>query len=435
MKKIFVFAIILCLAALAVGLSACGKAKVAKIEVDNTPKKTSYYIGEQLDVSGCTINVLYSDNSVRTVEVTDDMVSALDATAVGAKTVIITYTEDGRSYTTPLTLHVASRPPSSMRILTMPTKSEYIEGETIDLTGLTVEVSYTDTQKITVSAYDLSYRKVTATLDTESVSVGFGSLTLEVPVRVVPVAVTGIEATVIGDHIYRNQTLARNLFEVQYVYNNGNRLPTGEDATLQEEGERVEDVGPLTLHFVLGEYRCSLDVEAAEDVVRSVALVDAPLCYAVGDVFNWRDVVLSVDFAHTAGVRYTMGRDTYAGLTLTIADCTVFDHSGVMQIDVVSEGRTYASFYVGVDVVAPVRWRVASGANEVTDVEVGEVPKPLNLMLYAVLSDGTERLVWHRWRAEEGETVTLSEPAVAGQTTATLYYEGLSYDFAINVVQ
>jgi len=433
MKKLFVLAIILCLAALAVGLTACDKVKVAKIEVDNAPQKTNYYIGEQLDTAGCTINVLYSDNSVRTVDVTADMVSALDASAVGPKSVIITYTEDGVSYTTSMTVHVVSRPPSSLRVLTPPDKVEYIEGEPIDLTGLTVEVGYTDTQRITVTERDLSYPSLTATTDMTSVTVGFASLTLDVPIRVIPVAITGIEASVVDGSVYRNQTLSLYLFNVQYVYNNGTRAPIL-DATFAEEGEVVADVAPLTLHFAKDSYQCTLPITPVEDEVAAVSLASAPYGYAVGDAFRWRDVVLSVDFAHASDVTYTMGRDTYAGLTLSVADGTVLE-SGALDVSVGDASRTYTTFRVGIGDVVPVRWRVASGGDRVVEVSVGSVPQPVNLMLYAVLSDGNEVLVWHRGRAEAGVEVTLPSAAVAGQTEATMYYRGFPYTFPIRVVE
>ena len=426
--------LILCLATLAVGLTACNRAKVTKIEVDNMPQKTGYYIGEQLDVTGCTLNVLYSDNSVRTVPVSADMVSALDTSGVGTKSVIITYTEGGNTYTTSMALRVVSRPPSSLSILTLPDRTEYVEGETVDLTGLTVEVYYTETQHVTVTERDLVYQAVTATTDLTSVTVGFASLTIEVPIHVVPVTLTGIEATVAEGRLYRNQTLSAYLFNVEYVYNNGTRTPIM-DAQFTEDGEVVEDVGTKELHFAKDDYRYTLSATVVEDEIVAVSLVSAPYGYAIGDAFRWQDVVLSVDFAHASAVTYTMGRDTYAGLSLNVADGTSLSDSGAVDIVVVALGRTFLTFRVGVGDPIPVRWRVASGGDTVVEVHLGYVPQPTNLMLYAVMSDGSEQLVWHRGRAEAGVEVTMPAAATMGQTQATLSYMGLDYTFAILVVE
>ena len=129
-----------------------------------------------------------------------------------------------------------------------------------------------------------------------------------------------------------------------------------------------------------------------------------------------------------------MGRDSYAGLALSVADGTVLE-GGSLDISVQAATRTYLTFRVGVGDVVPVRWRVASGGDQVIEVQAGSVPQPVNLMLYAVLSDGSEVLVWHRGRAEAGVEVTLPSAVVAGQAEATMYYRGFPYTFPIRVVE
>ncbi len=61
------------------------------IRIASMPYKTSYYVGQKLDLSGCSIDVTYSDNSVKNVTVTDDMVSGFDSDTAGRKTIIVTY--------------------------------------------------------------------------------------------------------------------------------------------------------------------------------------------------------------------------------------------------------------------------------------------------------------------------------------------------------
>ena len=439
MKKVLMLCSILLLLALISSLAACDKVKVSRIEVDQLPKKTNYYIGDSLDLEGCTISVIYSDNKVETVSVTEDMVSALDTSGIGTKSVIITYTAAGVNYTTSMTLHVVSRPPSSMRVLTPPTKAEYVEGETIDIDGLTVAVTYTEDQVVTVYARDLTYRSEVAVLGQTSVTVGLGNLTLEVPIRVLPVTKTGIEVGCIADCLYRNETLHVGLFEVDYVYNNGTKLRAS-DVRLLEEGQTVSSVGPMTLHFVATDeegatYEGTAEVTAVEDEIRSVSLATAPLCYDVGATFAWQAVELSVDFVHASSVRYTMGVDAYADLRLSIADGAVLSEAGAVAVDVLHGDEVFCTFRVAVGGVAPVRWRVEEGEDMVVEVEVGQVPSPTMLMLYAVMSDGSEVLVWHRWRAASGVEVLQPAAAEAGDTTATLVYQGLAYTYPIRVVE
>ena len=64
---------------------------VDSIRVNSTGHKTSYTVGSPLDVAGLTIEAAYSDQSTRTVPVTEHMVSGFDSSTAGSKTLTITY--------------------------------------------------------------------------------------------------------------------------------------------------------------------------------------------------------------------------------------------------------------------------------------------------------------------------------------------------------
>ena len=421
--------------ALSAVLTACNKATVTHIEIADMPLKTNYYEGESLDVAGCTIHVFYSDNSVRTEAVSTDMTSALNTTGVGPKSVTVSYEEGGKTYTTTMTLRVVSRPASALYLVTPPQKSAYVVGETVSIEGVEVEIYYTDTQRYVVSARDLNYTPVVAEMGMTSVVVGVANLTLEVPITVSAVAATGIRAESLEPNVYRNQVLAPSAFAVYYVYNNGTET-RADEFDLRETGT-VVTAGAYTLHFeathpAYGTFGCTLQVSAVEDEVRAVRLVEAPLSYAVGDAFRWQEVRFSVDFAHAYNVPYTMGRDDYAPLTLDVADGETLE-AGARYVSVSVDGETLARYRIGVGVLAPVRWRIETGADEVVRCAVGEVPAPVALNLYAVMTDGSEVYVWHNWKAVAGVDVEMPAPAQVGQTKATLVYEGLEYTFAIQV--
>jgi hypothetical protein len=91
------------------------------------------------------------------------------------------------------------------------------------------------------------------------------------------------------------------------------------------------------------------------------------------------------------------------------------------------------TFRIGVGASVPVRWRVLEGADEIVVVREGAVPTPDYLVLVAVMSDGSEVTVWQRWRA--AVEVTLPQAAVAGQTAASIVYDGLAYTYPIKVTQ
>ena len=66
-------------------------ASVTSISVTTQPTKTSYTVGESLDVTGAKITVTYSDSTTAVVDVTAAMCSGFDSSTAGTKTVTVTY--------------------------------------------------------------------------------------------------------------------------------------------------------------------------------------------------------------------------------------------------------------------------------------------------------------------------------------------------------
>ena len=66
---------------------------ITAIEIGNYPDTTEYNIGEELDITGLTIVVNYSDGSQKEVPVTLDMVIAPSMNKEGQTDVIIKYEE------------------------------------------------------------------------------------------------------------------------------------------------------------------------------------------------------------------------------------------------------------------------------------------------------------------------------------------------------
>ena len=67
------------------------EAQPGSISITSTPYKTSYYVGEELNLDRLTVEAVYSDGSTSVVTVTSDMVSGFDSSAVGNQTLTVTY--------------------------------------------------------------------------------------------------------------------------------------------------------------------------------------------------------------------------------------------------------------------------------------------------------------------------------------------------------
>ena len=64
---------------------------VSSISVTTQPTKTTYSVGESLDVTGAKITVTYSDTTTEVKDVTAAMCSGFDSSTAGSKTVTVTY--------------------------------------------------------------------------------------------------------------------------------------------------------------------------------------------------------------------------------------------------------------------------------------------------------------------------------------------------------
>lgn len=84
---------------------------IVSIRVNSTEHKTSYTVGGTLDVTGLTIEAVYSDHSTRTVPVTENMVSGFDSGTAGNKTLTITYEGIRTTYTIEVTAAEQPDPP------------------------------------------------------------------------------------------------------------------------------------------------------------------------------------------------------------------------------------------------------------------------------------------------------------------------------------
>lgn len=140
----------------------------ASIAVKTAPTKTAYKYGEDIDLAGCVIEVTYNDGSKA------DKTSGFTCspTAMGADTASITISYTEGEVTKTATQSVTLVAPDSASIETPAEKLTYTAGEEVDLTGLTLEITYDDESTAVVSSgFTASPTEVSA--DTTSITVTY----------------------------------------------------------------------------------------------------------------------------------------------------------------------------------------------------------------------------------------------------------------------
>ena len=86
--------IVALLVAMVLGLASCSTPVVTGAEYQaGSIAKSTYEVGEVLDITGAKLVVTYSDGSTKTVDVTHEMVGTVPLTVGGTQKVYITYTE------------------------------------------------------------------------------------------------------------------------------------------------------------------------------------------------------------------------------------------------------------------------------------------------------------------------------------------------------
>ena len=121
---------------------------VTKIEITSPPKNAKCAIYEEPDLTGLVVTASYSDGTVEIIAVTMDNITGFDRTKTGEQTLAIIYGGASAEFT--VTVVEVSR----IEISGQPAKTEYRIGDLLDITGLEIQVHYSDgpVEAIAVSA-------------------------------------------------------------------------------------------------------------------------------------------------------------------------------------------------------------------------------------------------------------------------------------------
>ena len=140
MKKRLIFTIMLILIIGVITLTGCSNEGIPVVEeltIVGSPV-TVYRRGETIDLNGAQLNVLMSDGNEIVVPINESMLSTYDMNQISTQTVVIRY----REATVSFSINVLDAPIVSIAINVRPTKTNYIEGEELDLRGGSILVNY-----------------------------------------------------------------------------------------------------------------------------------------------------------------------------------------------------------------------------------------------------------------------------------------------------
>lgn len=191
---------------------------VSEVLIQSYPIKTSYFIGDILDIDGLILVAIYSNGSIETI--TDGFTtSGFDSSIVGTQQITITYA----GKTTSFNVTVSDVEVTSIAISKIPDKTDYYVGEKLDTTGLALEVNYSNgTTENVIGGYTCT-PTILGTSGTQEITVEYCGMTTSFYVTVSDIEVTSISASKLPNKTdyYVGEMLDTTGLELTVNYNNG----------------------------------------------------------------------------------------------------------------------------------------------------------------------------------------------------------------------
>jgi hypothetical protein len=178
------------------------KPSLQSIAITSPPTKTVYTVGEALDISGIKVTGTYSGGTTKTETVSLSNISGYNKDATGEQTLTVTVGGKTATFTVTVNAPESNAVLQSIAITSPPTKTAYIRGDELDLSGLVVTGTYDDgtTKQETVGIADISGYDATAVGEqTLTVTVGGKTATFTVTVGEPPLGLDDLASAEGGE--------------------------------------------------------------------------------------------------------------------------------------------------------------------------------------------------------------------------------------------
>ena len=175
--------------------------KVDYVTVVAWPNKMEYYVGEELDLTGCEVLVEYASGEMEFITPTADMLSGYNMNTLGSQTVTVTVNGVSDSFE----ITVVERPAvTSLELVSGPDRTTFTIATSFDFTGAVVKATYADgSTEIVPVTMDMTSGGNIRKLGTQTITVTYREQTTTFTVTVVTktTAMSGTVA-IVGDGTY-----------------------------------------------------------------------------------------------------------------------------------------------------------------------------------------------------------------------------------------
>jgi hypothetical protein len=404
-----------------VTVNAVGAPTLTSIVVTSPPTKTTYAIGEALDLTGIVVTGTYSDGNTKTEDVGEDNVSGYDADTIGEQT--LTVTVSGKTAQFSVTVNAASAPTlTSIVVTSPPTKTTYDKGEDLDLTGIVVTGTYSDntTKAETVTTANVSGYN-TNTLGEQILTVTLNSKTTQFSVTVSEPTLQSIEITTAPTKTayFIGEALDLTGLVVTGTYSNNSTKTETVNAD-NVSGYNADTAGTQMLTISISGKTAQFSVTVSEPTLQSIEMTTAPTktAYFIGEVLDLTGLVVTGTYSNNSTKTETVSASNVSGYNA--------DTAGTQTLTISISGKT-AQFSVTVS-EPTLQSIVVTTAPAKTTYAKGEALDLTGLVVTGTYSDNSTKT-----ETVNADNITGYNANSTGIQTLTVTIDGKTATFTVRV--
>lgn len=277
------------------------------VELANEPNRVKYVENDPqgLDLTGASLIAQMSDGRRLTIPVTADMVDPIDLSKSGRQIMTIRYM--GHAVT--CSIFVSSRTLTELVIRSPIQKTEYVEGEKIDLRGLSVDAVYDNGERIPVSNYASSPEK--ASINDREIQISYEGKSVSIPIEVQPLTIVLLDwarQPVKTTYYTQEKAFSCDGGVLRVKMNDGSEkeVPLAPEMV---SGFRTNRVGTKLLTVSFGGKTVPLSITVKERMLLGLRVVKKPRTeYTEGEEFDPSGLVVEAMYAgettEVVGVNY-----------------------------------------------------------------------------------------------------------------------------------
>ena len=279
-------------------INVAKKPIVVDITLLSGPEKTEFIRDTKLDYTGAVAKISYDDGTYENVNLTPSNTTGADITK--SSTYVVTYEYENHSVN--FTIKVVPLKITGIKVKSLPTKTTYVEGQSIDIDGLEVILTRNDDTYETINDYNIDYENKPGK---QSVTVTYNDYTTTFDVTFTEKELVGISVTEnpTKTSYFEDEKFDRSGMVITATYNNG----LSEKITDYETSEITDEIGTQSIKISYGGKYTYLAIEVKEIVLETLSITKVPLktTYIIGSNFDTTGMEVTANYNNGKSVVVT----------------------------------------------------------------------------------------------------------------------------------